>query len=274
MKYTDAEALMNKARDRKNGKPLENNTRLFDRGDHFAVQLHSTDIVGLYPDGSFTLNTGGWYSKVTKNRMAGYAPTDAYIQSRKGIWHIISQRSNFGPKDEHGNKPFIGSTILHDSEFYDGMRFGSDGLPLKPLVPDNALVDRLDRSIRKYKKEFCAEMVRIVKETGKLPRADNGDCWGCSMVTAQGKNDILTGVTHYFHHFNDHYYVPALLERAILEGGSHPGIVWSMMESDLVQGRSSFSLTNGLTRYFMKRKPEMLEALRNGSATLDGKEAA
>ena len=273
MNYADAVALMNTSRNRENGKPLVKNTRLFDRGDHFAVQLYSTDIVGLYPDGSFTLNTGGWYTKITKSRMTEYAPTNACIQSRKGIWHIISERLNFGPKDEHGNKPFIGSTILHDSEFYDGMRFGSNGLPLKPLVPDNALADRLDLSIRKYKKEFCAEMVRIVKETGKLPRAGPGDCWGCSMA-AQGKNDILTGVAHYFHHFNDHYYVPALLGRAVLEGNTHPLIIWSMMESDLIHGNSSFVLTNGLTRYFMKRKPEMFKALRNGSVTFDGKEAA
>lgn len=246
MKYTDAKALMDSARNRANGKPLENNTRLFDRGDHFAVQLHATDIVGLYPDGSFTFDTGGWHTRTTKARMHAYAPTYVNLQSRKGIWHIAG------------------------SAYYDGMRFDSNGKPLAPQVADDSLSDKLDLAIRKYKKDFVAAMGAIVRETGKLPHSDGGDCWGCSMVTADGKNDILTGMTHYFDHFREGYFVPALLERAIIEQGYvNPGFTWHLIESDFNHGRTkSRTISLALTSYFRKRKVKMLAALRENNESL------
>ena len=85
MNHQEASLLMDTARNRANGKPLENNTRLFDRGDHFAVRLHNTDVVRIYPDG-WSLHTGGYYSMTTKERLNWYSPL--LIYQRNWTWYV------------------------------------------------------------------------------------------------------------------------------------------------------------------------------------------
>lgn len=51
-----------------------NNTYLQRRGDDIAVMLHATDIVTFHPDGTFTLNTGGWHTPTTLDRLREWAP--------------------------------------------------------------------------------------------------------------------------------------------------------------------------------------------------------
>lgn len=85
MNHQEASLLMDTARNRANGKPLENNTRLFDRGTHFAVRLHNTDVVRIYPDG-WALYTGGYHSVTTKDRLNKYGPL--LIYQRNWIWYI------------------------------------------------------------------------------------------------------------------------------------------------------------------------------------------
>ncbi len=58
---------------------LENNTYLERRGENIAIRLHRTDIVTHYPDGSFSLNDGGWNTPTTAERIQAYAPTWARI---------------------------------------------------------------------------------------------------------------------------------------------------------------------------------------------------
>lgn len=89
--YSEAQALMESARDQSRGKPLANNTRLYNRGprllrrkkdgtpvyekgDTFAVELHCTDVVEIHPDGTYTLNTGGWDAVTTWQRINQYTP--------------------------------------------------------------------------------------------------------------------------------------------------------------------------------------------------------
>jgi hypothetical protein len=86
MDYSQARNLLNTARNRANGKPIENNTRIFDRGDYLAIQLHRTDIIRFYPDGRITIHPGRWYSPTTKDRINRY--TDARIYQRNFTWYL------------------------------------------------------------------------------------------------------------------------------------------------------------------------------------------
>jgi len=88
MNHQEASLLMDTARNRANGKPLENNTRLFDRGDHFAVRLHNTDVVRIYPDG-WSLHTGGYSTVTTKDRLNKYGPLTIY--QRDWIWYVAGR---------------------------------------------------------------------------------------------------------------------------------------------------------------------------------------
>lgn len=80
MNYSEARALMQRARYPENGKPLENNTRLYQRGEDYAVKLHQTDVVTIHADGTYTLKTGGWETMRTREVIFGYAPV---------TWHNI-----------------------------------------------------------------------------------------------------------------------------------------------------------------------------------------
>jgi hypothetical protein len=58
----------------KDSKKLRNNTYLQRRGQDIAVRLHSTDVVTFHPNGDVTLNTGGWNTIITWDRINDYAP--------------------------------------------------------------------------------------------------------------------------------------------------------------------------------------------------------
>jgi len=51
-----------------------------------GITLHSTMVVRIHPDNSATLNTGGWYSSTTKDRMNKYSPVRVY--QCKGEWYL------------------------------------------------------------------------------------------------------------------------------------------------------------------------------------------
>lgn len=64
----------------KDDRPLQRNTRLhrLDK-DRIAVALHSTNVVIFHRDGSFVLNTGGWKTNVTIDRIKTYCPIRLWI---------------------------------------------------------------------------------------------------------------------------------------------------------------------------------------------------
>lgn len=83
--FSDAESRMRTARN--GSRKLANNTYLVPRGaDAYAVRLHSTDIITIHRDGTFTLNTGGWDTVITKDRLNSFGP--ARIYSERGTWAV------------------------------------------------------------------------------------------------------------------------------------------------------------------------------------------
>lgn len=83
--YENCKATMDTARNRDNGKPMANNTRLYDRGDCFALQLHNTDIIRVFPDG-WVLNSGGWQTITTKQRLNDWGPVG--ISQSNFVWYV------------------------------------------------------------------------------------------------------------------------------------------------------------------------------------------
>ena len=87
---THAEALARL--DGRGRKKLENNTYLERRGDSenspIAVRLHDTDVVTIYPDGTYELNRGGWQTVTTKDRINRYSP--ARLCQKNYQWFLWS----------------------------------------------------------------------------------------------------------------------------------------------------------------------------------------
>lgn len=56
---------------------IANNTYARIRPDgSVAVRLHETDVVVIHPDNTATLNTGGWYTYTTRDRISQYSPVN------------------------------------------------------------------------------------------------------------------------------------------------------------------------------------------------------
>jgi hypothetical protein len=55
-------------------------------GDDIAVKYHWTDVVIYHPDGTTTLNSGGWMSLTTKQRFNAYTHASVYQKNHK--WYV------------------------------------------------------------------------------------------------------------------------------------------------------------------------------------------
>jgi hypothetical protein len=53
-----------------------------------GIALHGTTVVRIHPDNSATLNSGGWHTVTTKDRINQYSPVRVY--QRKGQWYLES----------------------------------------------------------------------------------------------------------------------------------------------------------------------------------------
>jgi len=94
MKYQDAVKTVKKARNAYRGYVLpgrEGRTRLVQRDNGVAIKYTNTDVVTIHPDDSVTLNTGGWYSKTTKDRFRYAESVNVFTES--GAWYVIPNDS-------------------------------------------------------------------------------------------------------------------------------------------------------------------------------------
>lgn len=229
MTYAEAEAKLGKRETKK----LENNTYLHRVAiDTLAVKLHQTDVVLIHSNGRFTLQTGGWQTVTTKDRINGYSPARVY--SNNGVWHV------------------------GEAAFHDGMQVDSTGKPIgKVKLAANAekAKKKLDKAVRDYINGFAAAAV----EAGDLEAPGPGDCWGCCMKPTDGAATPpggIMGIGHIVEHFREKYYVPSLLWNACQNAGN-PSVLWSMIRGDIQRGDSRL-LKRQLTSYFRKLKPALL----------------
>lgn len=173
----------------KTARPCANNTmaRLISGG--VAIKLHDTDIVTVYDNGTMRLDSGGWLTVTTKERINRY--TNAGISQRNGIWYMRD-----------------------GSLFYDGMLIRPDGTPLKPRNTDK--YERQLKAIKKQAKEYAKGYVQALKD-GLIDYPNGGDCWYCLMFEKQTPN--ASGAGHIRQHIKDKYYVPSLLVNAGRDAG-------------------------------------------------------
>lgn len=71
-----------------------------------GIMLHSTYVVKIHPNNTYTLQTGGWNTPTTKDRINQYFP--GYVRQRKGEWYVSVTCSD-GCKNEF---PFIESMVV------------------------------------------------------------------------------------------------------------------------------------------------------------------
>lgn len=108
MTYADALKLVAKARCKYSGYRLpgrEGRTRLVQRSSGIAIKYTNTDVVTIHPDDSVTLNSGGWNTKTTRDRMGYAEPVNVFTVdghmyvSKSGWWYGHGKAYVFEFKD-------------------------------------------------------------------------------------------------------------------------------------------------------------------------------
>lgn len=104
---------------RRESRKLANNTYLERRGDAIAVRLHFTDVITFNPDGSVTLNSGGWRTVTTKDRMNFTSGVRVFQHAHE--WYVAVARET-----DDGLRYDWDSSI----DYFDGITF-KDGRVLE-----------------------------------------------------------------------------------------------------------------------------------------------
>ena len=180
-----------------------------------GVRLHKTHVVTAYESGEFVLDTGGWLTITTRDRINRFSPVRMW--SDRGVqWVSLGARESV--------------------RYFDGIRFNNDGLVLNPQ-PDNDLterdaeVDKLKRKISAYAKK-CAEM---------RPYPSKGDCWLCS-------NPKLGDTSHLLEHLDEGYVHGSIILNAMRERGWHDAGIRMAFEGHLPD-----QIRSCVRRYLNKR---------------------
>lgn len=100
---------------------ISNNTYAQRRGNgDIAVKLHGTDVVTFHPDESITLDTGGWHTVTTKQRMNAFTPPMLAVHTVRGRW-LVAHLRRHGTYSDGGR--YTAPDYEHAADYQDRMTF-------------------------------------------------------------------------------------------------------------------------------------------------------
>jgi len=148
-----------------------------EKGVEWTVyRYHDTDIVKVAGPDTFILNSGGFKTATTKERMSRFMPAGYYIRQRDGIWYV-----------EHKDWA---------TPYYDG--FAVTNKAFKPGSDDET------KAVTKQINKYIKALRGVYKETGAYPMPSLGDCIPCRMdaqeMTQKAK---VSNVDHLLLHISD-----------------------------------------------------------------------
>ena len=160
-----------------------------------AIRLHLTDIIVKRKGGKTELNSGGWHTVTTKdriNRFSGYR-----VYSNKGQWTISNGDGRSVP-------------------FYDGIVLPDALAGSKKAEREAARNAKLTKQINAF--------VRQVDKLEKLPTPDAGDCWLCALQDSKGTSvgefsGRESNADHLLGHIRENYLHGSLLVNAMRWAG-------------------------------------------------------
>lgn len=202
MNYEKAKQLFDSAKNKETGKPIARSTRIVKIGaDCYGIKFHETIVAQYHPNGSIVLNSGGWRTKTTKERI-NYALSIDWpyrIISDNGQWFLYS--SSGYPK---GDKICLFTDYLI-------VKANGDILGGLPVSSDNT--KQIKKQCRKYAKDFIDSLFN-----GEIPAPGNGDCLYCHMRDATSRKPLGEATKDSIHiqsHIEESYFVPSLLVNAM-----------------------------------------------------------
>lgn len=162
-------------------------------GDDYVVRQWGHPIVTYQPDGGIRLDSCGYRTATTKDRLNQLVP-GYHIWSERGTWWIAK-----GWWNQPGFTKWA---------FADGMVVYPDRV--EGAASEQEVKER--RALRKRVSQYAKDYVRALF-AGEVGKPDNGDCWGCLMKDEKTGRPVF-GTDHLLQHFDEKYYVPSLLWNA------------------------------------------------------------
>jgi hypothetical protein len=218
MNYQGADEKLGSRESRK----LDNNTYLKRRGDNIAVLLHETDIVTMKPDGVNVLNSGGWKTVTTKDRINKFS--DVCITQRKGVWYIN------------------GTNNL----FYDGIET-KDGQVVSKIVTEDKKQDKLMKQINAY----CEK----VKKMKTIPMPSAGDCWYCHLREDKTGKPLgeVSNSDHLPTHLKEKYVHGSLIYNALESAGYNAGFIMQICNDKGMGDSWRPNIVRAVKKYFKRQ---------------------
>lgn len=236
MKYTDLMNLFQRSKDKTVGKKIAGNTWVVKMGDNYGIKLYDTIIMIFKMDGSITLNSGGYRTRTTKDRINEFSGIQ--VTQENGLWYV------------HARDQVV---LFTDNMVIPPHGPIGDDASIKTITADKKAVDRM---VKRYVRGFVDDML-----INGIPDPSGGDCWYCLMRSVDNPNDLEPmGYSHYFSHFEEKYYVPTIFYKAVNENNyPNPGLILSMMRSnkDFLKREG----THVLQKFFRRRKLGMVAAM-------------
>lgn len=217
---------------------IDNNTIEYYQGNIRKIRLHRTDIIEFH-ENFIVLNSGGWKTNTTKDRINEYCKFGNRIWQEKGIWTVSN---SFSQK----------SAI-----FFDGIKISYNGDFLNAEnAPSKSDIIALSKKIKEYSKNFIDQV-----RQGNIKLPNSGDCWYCLMKT---QNDNTLGEEssseHIINHIDENYFVPSLIFRACEVMPTSPACKsWlynkcsGNSDADFYEGFASKQAQTALVRYIKRQ---------------------
>jgi hypothetical protein len=195
------------------------NTRLVRHEDHIGLRLHDTEVVKYHRNGDVSLDSGGWLTPVTKERMHRF--TDAFVGSTKGRWHVT-----WGSR----TVPFANGMVLHPDGSVSGI----------PSDEEVAAQDAANKAAR----DDIARFLKGITPARIVAAFDNmgGDCILCRV----GDTSCLAL------HVEEDYLHGTLMMRALEAKGFNVSVMSGYIYHEAERGRIDRALTDSLRRYLTR----------------------
>ena len=236
---------------------IGNNTYLKVRDKStITILYHSTDVVTYHTDGSTVLDSGGWKTVTTKERINWGLPDGWSLWQERGIWTLHTRLVN--PPAEY--------------TFADGMSIEGDDTTVKGEGADPKATQKLRKRVQKYSKDYIDAML-----AGEVPAPSAGDCFYCAMREANpGKvsgiesgngrtlGECFKDQDHILSHLEESYFVPSLLPCAFETFGA--SLAMKCAISEIWQGKQGHWSSMGflwtqarkmLSRYMLRQLGEV-----------------
>jgi hypothetical protein len=229
-------------------KKLANNTYLAKRDDAFVIRLHNTDIVKIKEESNqtfFTVNTDGWMTSTTKERINSFTPLRIF--QKRGVWYVYQQID--------GREEIV--------QFFDGMTVDQSGRVVNSAEASLDGIEagrKLDQMITDYIKKFCDQSI---KEGLPLPRT--GDCWDCGLYSqAKSEQRNQDNMDHVYSHLEETYIHGSLLVyAATVAGYSSPQFILAIIQRDCQRGDVTM-LKRVFRKFFKKVRQKLLKLAEQG----------